>query len=112
MEHDTHNIPSPDEEIRAGHEFQGSKKDIIQNIAALIAIFVFLFLLFQFFDIKELRLYIEAAGIWAPLMLILTKASTIVFAPLSGSFLYPLAGALFGFPNGFFYLGENFWIFF
>lgn len=43
---------------------------------------------------------VQKAGVGAPVVFVLAKASTIVFAPLSGGFLYPLAGTLFGFGRG------------
>lgn len=48
----------------------------------------------------ELRGFVEAAGPWGWLVLILAKASTMIFAPLSGGLLYPLAGSLYGFWTG------------
>ncbi len=49
-----------------------------------------------FIKIEDLEGWVAQTGLWGPLVLVLLKASTIVFAPLSGSPLYPLAGALFG----------------
>lgn len=71
------------------------------SFALLIGGIVFVF---RYFDQETITLYIEGAGLWAPLALIVAKASTIVIAPLGGAPLYPLAGALFGFWNGFFYI--------
>lgn len=48
----------------------------------------------------ELRGFVEDAGPWGWLVLILAKASTMIFAPLSGGLLYPLAGSLYGFWTG------------
>jgi len=50
---------------------------------------------------ETMREWVVKAGVWAPVVLVMVKASTIVFAPLSGGFLYPLAGTLFGFGKGF-----------
>ena len=44
---------------------------------------------------------VSSLGIWAPLVIILLKASTLVFAPLGGSPLYVIAGALYGIKYGF-----------
>ena len=56
-----------------------------------------------FFDFEEIRAQIERAGVWAPALFILLKASTVVIAPLSGGPLYPLIGAVFGFGPGLVY---------
>ncbi len=57
------------------------------------------------FDISTLRDWVVGAGVWAPLIFIALKATTIVIAPLSGSPLYPLVGLLFGFFPGILYTG-------
>ena len=62
-----------------------------------------LILLALFVDIETLRGYIEHAGVWAPILFIVLKASTVVVAPLSGGPLYPLVGAFFGFFPGLIY---------
>lgn len=68
-----------------------------------ITVLVILILIF-FFDIDSVKVWVEKAGIWGPLVFILLKTSTIVIAPLSGSPLYPLVGLLFGFWPGILYV--------
>ena len=53
--------------------------------------------------IDNLREKVEGAGIFAPLIVILLKATTIVVAPLGGAIIYPIAGAVFGFWTGLLY---------
>ncbi len=79
-------------------------KEVITNLVGIIVICLVIFVAFKFFPMSEIQGIIETAGIWAPLIFILSKASTMIFAPLSGSPLYPLAGALFGLTNGFIYI--------
>lgn len=55
-------------------------------------------------DISSLKVWVEKAGVWGPLVFILLKISTIVIAPLSGSPLYPLVGLIFGFWPGILYV--------
>lgn len=69
----------------------------------ILLTFGILFALALFFDFEVLRGYIERAGIWAPVLFIALKASTVVIAPLSGGPLYPLVGAFFGFFPGLIY---------
>lgn len=77
-----------------------NKRQLITSLLSLTVIFGGIYLIFRHFGITEVQDTIDRAGIWAPLILILAKASTIVLAPLGGSPLYPLAGALFGFWKG------------
>ncbi len=63
------------------------------GVAALLGAFV---IASFFIPIDTAQEYVAKAGIWAPVVLILLKATTIVAAPVSGSPLYPVAGLLFG----------------
>lgn len=56
-----------------------------------------------FIDLGTVRSFIERAGVWAPVLFIILKASTVIIAPLSGAPLYPLVGAFFGFIPGLIY---------
>jgi len=78
-----------------------SVRQAATNILGFVAVLGGLYLLFRYFGITEIHETIEQAGVWAPVMLVLAKISTIVIAPLGGAPLYPLAGALFGFWKGF-----------
>ena len=86
---------------------------LVAGITLLVII-----LLAVLIDVSSLKVWVERAGVWGPLVFILLKISTIVFAPLSGSPLYPLVGLLFGFWPGILYviLGDflgytiSFWI--
>ena len=94
------------------------KKDTLINVAILVLTLLSLVVLVQLFGGETLQQYVEAAGPWAPLAMVIAKASTMVIAPLSGSLLYPLSGTLFGFWWGlvFVLLGDalggtiSFWI--
>lgn len=80
------------------------RKNLSGNIVAIFIVIIVIFFAVQFFDFNNLQTKILSAGIWAPIILILLKASTIVFAPLSGAPLYPIAGAIFGFWGGLLYI--------
>ena len=79
-------------------------RDIWKSLLGLFVLVGVLALIAHYIDIEALRGEIERAGWWAPLILIALKASTIVIAPLGGSPLYPIAGALFDFWEAVFYL--------
>src|SRR3989338_384441 len=77
-----------------------SKKQLLTSLVSLTVILGGIYVLLRYFGLTEVQETIKRAGFWAPLALILAKASTVVIAPLGGSPLYPLAGALFGFWKG------------
>lgn len=73
------------------------------NIPGAIATGVLILVFVLVFDIDSIKQMIASAGIWAPLLFMLLKASTIIIAPLSGAPLYPLVGIFFGFYPGILY---------
>jgi uncharacterized membrane protein YdjX (TVP38/TMEM64 family) len=79
-------------------------KKFLGKIFTVLAVIAIIAFSFPFLDFENLQEKILETGIWAPLILIVLKASTIVFAPLSGAALYPVAGAVFGFWNGLLYI--------
>lgn len=81
-----------------------TRTEILFNYLGLAVMLCVFILGFRYFDIETVRDSIEKSGLWAPLVLIFAKASTLVIAPLGGAFLYPLAGALFGLWKGAAYL--------
>ncbi len=77
------------------------KKETIINGLIVVTTLGFLYILVKALGGDQIHVYVEQAGPWAWLALILAKASTMIFAPLSGGLLYPMAGTLFGFWTGF-----------
>ncbi len=76
------------------------RHDIFINAVVFFVALGSLFLVSRVLGPDTLRSWVEAAGVFAPLAFVIAKASTIVIAPLAGSFLYPLAGASFGLTQG------------
>lgn len=74
-------------------------KDHIVSIV-VIAIVAVLSIGSFFIDLKALQETIANAGPWAPILYILAKSSTVIFAPLSGTALYVFSVPLFGFWPG------------
>lgn len=74
------------------------------NFTALAITVGVLIILGFFIDMETVEGLIARAGIWAPLLFILLKASTVIVAPLSGAPLYPLVGIFFGFWPGILYV--------
>jgi uncharacterized membrane protein YdjX (TVP38/TMEM64 family) len=79
-------------------------KKFFGKVLTIIAIILIIAFSFPFLDFENLQEKILSTGIWAPLIIIILKASTIVFAPLSGAAIYPVAGAIFGFWPGLIYI--------
>src|SRR3989344_36481 len=82
-------------------ELWKNKKDRILELVWLIVVFGLFFISIKLLRSGELQAHIEAFGIFAPVALVVLKASTLIVAPLGGSPLYVVAGAAFGNVNGF-----------
>lgn len=74
------------------------------NLWGLGVTLLVIFGLAFFIDLDSVKVWVEKAGVWGPLIFILLKISTIVIAPLGGSPLYPLVGLIFGFWPGILYV--------
>lgn len=79
-------------------------KDLIRGGIGAGVLFIAIYVLARFIGIDYIRSLVQKAGPFGPLIFILAKISTIVIAPLGGSFLYLLAGPLFGFWKGLAYI--------
>jgi uncharacterized membrane protein YdjX (TVP38/TMEM64 family) len=80
-----------------------TKKEVITQALQLVVIMAAVLLLIRVIGPDTINVHLERLGVWGPLLVVLMKASTIVFAPLGGSPLYIFAGAAYGFWPGFFY---------
>lgn len=76
------------------------KQKIIEILWFLIVVVLF-FLSLQLIRSGDLDIFVTKAGIFAPIILLLLKMTTLIVAPLGGSPLYIIAGALFGGFKGF-----------
>ncbi len=72
-------------------------KEHAKSIIVIGALLILSFILFAYVDAEAMRLAIESAGPWAPILYIIAKISTVVFAPLSGTILYVFSVPIFGF---------------
>lgn len=77
-------------------------KDILKELhpVSLMIGVICIIAIIVYGDAGALKQWVEESGRWAPMTFILAKTLTVVIAPLSGGPLYPLAGFLFGFPEG------------
>lgn len=79
---------------------QPTTAEVLRNLAFIIVPLGVAYYVVVTLGLDQVRDSVATAGIWAPLIVILLKASTIAIAPLGGGIIYPLAGALFGFWTG------------
>lgn len=77
-----------------------NKHQAIVSLVGLAVVFGGLYFILDYFGVTEVQRAVERAGIWAPFVFIMAKASTLVIAPLGGAPLYLMGGALFGFWKG------------
>ncbi len=85
-------------------ETRVTKREMPKHSFGIVLILILMGVLFWYFDIEQIRAFVERGGVWGPIVFIFAKAATIVVAPLSGSAIYPMAGAIFGFWYGFAYI--------
>ena len=82
-------------------QFLKNKKESITQIiwfVVVTALFVFSFKLLRS---GELQTVLENLGFWAPFLVIVLKMTTLIIAPLGGTPIYVLSGAVFGPTLGF-----------
>lgn len=78
-------------------------RQVIHGLFSLVVFGVIMYLGSRYIGLENIREKIEAAGIFGPMLFMLLKMSTIIFAPMSGTPLYLVAEPLFGFTKGFLY---------
>ena len=76
-------------------------RESVRNLLLAGLTLAALFLVVRSWGPEAMQEWVKRAGVWAPVVLVVAKVATIVFAPLSGSILYSLAGAMFGFWEAF-----------
>ena len=89
-------------------------KHINRKWVAIIFLFFvgWFFLVHRYIDMELVKEYIALHPFRAPFLLILLKAGTVLFAPLSGTVVYATAGVLFPFREAFLYIvvGNILWM--
>jgi len=76
------------------------KKEKIIEIVWFLVVLALFVVSIKMLRSGTLQSQIISFGIWAPIILIILKSSTLIIAPLGGTPLYLLAGAVFGNVNG------------
>ncbi len=79
---------------------QMSRRELAQNVFWLVVVLAAVYGFARLVGFDHIEERVALLGIFGPVLLALLKASTLVFAPLGGAPLYPIAGALFGFTKG------------
>lgn len=80
------------------HKFEA--KQVISTIATIVVIVALIFLVSKYVGVDNIKSVVDKSGLFGPLVFILFKISTVVFAPISGTPLYLIAEPLFGFTKG------------
>ncbi len=83
---------------------QIEKKEVVKNLLWIAVVLLVLYISIRLIGMDDLHQRVDAWGIYGPLLLIIAKASTMVFAPLGGFPLYIIAGTFFGFTKGLIYV--------
>jgi uncharacterized membrane protein YdjX (TVP38/TMEM64 family) len=76
------------------------REKIIEIVWFVVVLVIFIFSI-KMLRSGELQAQVASFGIWAPILVILLKMTTLIIAPLGGTPLYVLSGALFGGVKGF-----------
>lgn len=79
---------------------QPSLKEALKNLFFVAAIIALAYYITVYVGIDDIRTTVESAGIYAPIIIILIKATTLIVVPIGGTIVYPVAGALYGFWQG------------
>ncbi len=77
------------------------KREKLIELAWLLLVIGLFILSIKMIRSGELQTFVSSFGIFAPLLIIVLKMSTLVIAPLGGTPLYVISGALFGNLKGF-----------
>ncbi len=77
-----------------------ARRDAFKNLVFIATAVGAAYFLTVSIGIEELEQLVMRAGFWGPLAVILLKMTTIIVVPLSGGFIYAIAGAAFGFLKG------------
>lgn len=78
-----------------------STREVIRNLTFIVAAVGTAYAITIWVGIENLRGAVGALGIYGPLAVLLVKVTTIIVAPLGGGPVYAVAGAVFGFWEGF-----------
>ena len=91
---------------------------ILLALLVMAVLYVAMAAVLKAIGLENAQNYVKQAGVWAPVLFVALSAASLIIAPLSGSSLFILGGALFGKEVAFLlsYAGTllgcstNFWI--
>lgn len=82
-------------------QFLKNKKESITQIIWFVVVAALFIFSFKLLRNGELQTVLENLGFWAPFLVVVLKMSTLIIAPLGGTPIYVLSGAVFGPTLGF-----------
>lgn len=77
-----------------------SWRDIAKSLSFVLLVIGAAYFVTAYIGLDGLREKVVAYGVYAPLVILFLKVTTVVVAPLGGTIIYPVAGVLFGFWPG------------
>lgn len=84
--------------------FLSDKREFFRGFLGFLVVIALIYGGTRLLGLENIQDRVGALGVFGPIVFILLKASTIVFAPLGGGPLYIAAGPLFGFSRGLVYI--------
>ncbi len=72
-----------------------NNKHILQWLLILVVFFVISRAIAQAVGVEEIRTFVDQYPILAPFVIVVIKSASVIFAPLSGTATYVIAGTLF-----------------
>ena len=84
--------------------FLSDKREFFHGFLGILAVIVLMYGGTRLIGLENIQSKVGTLAVFGPIMFVLLKASTIIFAPLSGGPLYIAAGPLFGFGRGLIYI--------
>ena len=90
-----------DEDSRQGKKVAYAHTEAVRNLVFIAIAISAAYIVTVTIGIDRLRETVASAGMLGPIAIVLLKMSTIIVVPLGGGPIYAIAGAIFGFWNGF-----------
>jgi uncharacterized membrane protein YdjX (TVP38/TMEM64 family) len=91
-----------EEDTKQEEKVAPARIEVVRNLIFIAIAICAAYLVIVTIGVDRLREVVASVGILGPVIIVLLKMSTIIVVPLGGGPVYAIAGAVFGFWNGFF----------
>lgn len=82
--------------MRLNSKVKSTARKILAAMLVMALTYAIMALVLRAIGLENAQHYVHQAGIWSPVLFVLLCAASLIIAPLSGSSLYIMGGALFG----------------